>query len=76
LNGALAPDDFAPIARDIALTGDEDDGLRATILTALAVRPGDAAPELADQVLAAGPDPSPDPTRAAEQYREAWSSDD
>ncbi len=73
---ALAPDEFAPTARDIALTADEDDELRATSLTALAVRPGDAAPGLADQVMAAGPDPSPDLTRAAEQYREVRSSDD
>jgi hypothetical protein len=72
---ALAPDDFAAIARDIALTADEDDELRATSLTALAVRPGDAAPELADQVMAAGPDPSPDLTRAAERYREVRNSD-
>jgi hypothetical protein len=72
---ALAPDDFASIARDIALTAGEDDELRATSLTALAVRPGDAAPELADQVMAAGPDPSPDLARAAEQYREVRRSD-
>ncbi|SNS14603.1 Armadillo/beta-catenin-like repeat-containing protein [Geodermatophilus pulveris] len=71
---ALAPDEFAPIARGLALDPDEDDELRATSLTALAVGPGEAGPELADQVVAAGPEPSADLVRAAEQYREVRGS--
>jgi hypothetical protein len=59
----LAPDEFAALARDVVHDDDDDDRLRATVITALAHGPGDVDPATGEKVRALAEAPAP--SRAA-----------
>ena len=55
----LAPDEFAALARDVVQDDDDDDRVRATVITALAHGPGDVDPSTGEKVRALAEAPAP-----------------
>ncbi len=55
----LAPDEFAALARDVVQDDDDDDRVRATVITALAHGPGDVDHPTGEKVRALAEAPAP-----------------